>query len=306
MTHFKTFITTTSTLALFAGSAAMADVTAMQVWEDWKENLGIYGSDAVTIGSEDVLGGTVTVSNVAIDFSDDTTSIKADLGDIIFTEQGDGTVNVTMATEMPISIKPKVGGGGAEMSVTNSGLFIVASGEPGAMNFDVKADQYALRMGELIDESGVAVEGDIYVAANNMAGRYVTSGDALRMIDYDLSVGSVDILVDVKEPGGNNAIVMSGKMNELAGNASVTMPEGMSMANPEEMFVEGFATTANYSYGKSDYIFDFNADGSRHWIANSDGKVGRAVRLWVQHQSDRLGRQRRDLDDGRSNGCASA
>jgi len=37
----------------------------------------------------------------------------------------------------------------------------------------------------------------------------------------------------------------------------------MSMANPEEMFVEGFATTANYSYGKSDYIFDFNADGSQ-------------------------------------------
>ena len=263
MTHFKTFMTMTSTAALFAGSAAMADVTALQVWEDWKENLEIYGSDAVTIGSEDVLGGTVTIKDVAIDFSDDTTSIATDIGDIIFTEQGDGTVNITMANEIPLSIKPKTGGGGAELMLTNTGLVIVASGEPGAMNFAVKADQYALRMSELVDETGAVMDGDIYVAANNMSGEYVTSGDDLRTIDYDLTLGSVDLLIDIKEPGGDNAIVMSGKMNEMSGNASIAMPDGIDMSDPETFMMDGFATTANYTYGQSNYIFDFSADGSQ-------------------------------------------
>ena len=271
MTHFKTFITTTSIAALLAGSSAIADVTAVQVWEDWKKNLDLYGDEAVTIGSEDVLGGTVTIKDVAIDFSDDMTSVTADLGDIILTEQGDGTVNVTMATEMPMAIKPLNGGGGAEMTMTNTGLTIVASGDPDAMNYALKADQYAVRMGEFVDESGSVMEGDIYFAANDVSAEYVTSGDALRMIDYDISLGSVDVLVDVKEPGGAGTIVMSGKINDIAGNASVAMPEGMDMSKPEFLMMEGFATTANYSYGQSNYIFDFDVDGSQ---AAGSGTVG--------------------------------
>lgn len=263
MTHFKTLITTASAAALLVGTTAMADVTALQVWEDWKKNLSIYGDDAVTIGSETTLGGTVTIADVGIDFSDSTNTITADLGTMIFTEQGDGTVRVTMTTDMPMSVTPKNGRGGAQMNITNSGLLIIASGVPGAMNYDVKADQYGLRMGELIDEDGTVVDGDIYVAVNNLSGQYNTSGDAMREIDYNVQAGSVDLLIDIAEDKSGNAIVMSGKMNDIAGSASVIMPEGMNMSTPETMFVEGVGFTGDYVIGSANYIFDFEADGSK-------------------------------------------
>ena len=269
MTHFKTFLTTASTVALLGGSSAFADVTAQQVWEDWKENLAIYGQEGFTFGDENLLGGTLTVSDVAINFSDDLTDVTADFGDIIFVEQGDGTVQVTMANAIPMSIKPKDANGGAEMLITNSGLLIVAGGSPDAMTYDVQANQYGFRVDELTDESGAPIEGDLYFTANNFSGQYTTKPGDIRTIDYAVDIEYVDLLVDLTQPNGTETIVMSGKINNISGVAAVAMPDGIDMSKPDTMFVDGFAASGNYSLGESNYIFDLDADGSKvAWSAS--------------------------------------
>jgi hypothetical protein len=51
-----------------------------------------------------VSGGTLTVSDVKIEMSDEASIVAALSGDIALTENGDGTVNITMGTSYPITV----------------------------------------------------------------------------------------------------------------------------------------------------------------------------------------------------------
>ena len=61
MTYSTALRSAVCTAALIAGSAAHADLTAAQVWEDWKSQLEVYGSQNLSIGAEETSSGTVTV-----------------------------------------------------------------------------------------------------------------------------------------------------------------------------------------------------------------------------------------------------
>ena len=89
--------------AILCGTTAYADVTAQQVWDNWTDQMAVYGQ-GFTTGGEDMSGGTLTVSDVKIEMSDEEASIVAALGDIALTENGDGTVNITMGTSYPITV----------------------------------------------------------------------------------------------------------------------------------------------------------------------------------------------------------
>jgi len=57
MTYFKALKATVCMAALLSGSAAVADVTASEVWEDWKSQFDIYGENGVSIGSNRLIFG---------------------------------------------------------------------------------------------------------------------------------------------------------------------------------------------------------------------------------------------------------
>ena len=64
---FARIFSTTSVLALFAGPA-FADLTAPEVWADWKSLMESYGAQVTTAG-EDQSGGTLTVSRLEASFA---------------------------------------------------------------------------------------------------------------------------------------------------------------------------------------------------------------------------------------------
>lgn len=81
--------------ALLCGTTAQADVTAQQVWDNCTNQMSIYDQGFTTTG-EAMTGDTLTISGVKIALSDDETELTADIGDINLTENGDGTVTITM------------------------------------------------------------------------------------------------------------------------------------------------------------------------------------------------------------------
>jgi len=89
--------------AIVCGTTAHADVTAQQVWDNWTNQMGIYGQGFTTTG-EEMSGDTLTISGVKIEMSDDETNLTADIGDINLTENGDGTVTITMADSYPMTL----------------------------------------------------------------------------------------------------------------------------------------------------------------------------------------------------------
>ncbi len=254
MTLKQTFKTGVCLTALLSGQAALADVTAVDVWENWKSNLDLYGEAGVTIGSEDIGDGTVTVTDLGLSMDDGDTAVTANMGNITFTENGDGTVAITMSENYPITISSS-DGSTADMSVTHSGLSMSASGEPEAISYALSADKYSFQV-DNITENGQTIDADVLFAANDVTGNYVVTTGDVRNMAYAMTMGSVDILVDVKDPDSDGTVLISGKINGLFVDANVDLPEGMTFDDPDNLDLTGFAISADYGLADGSYIFD--------------------------------------------------
>ncbi|MDX8350378.1 DUF2125 domain-containing protein [Cognatiyoonia sp. IB215446] len=248
--------------ALVAGGTAQADVTAAQVWEDWKSQMTLYGDDSVSIGGEETSGGTLTVRDLAVDIEDPELTVSAQIGDLVFEEQRNGTVKVTMDESYPITLTG-VDGVVVTLTVAQDALEMIVSGDPGAMNYEISANSYSISLDEVVD-GDITFTGDAQIVANDLTSVYNTTTSDLRNVAYEGSVSSIDLLVDIQIPGGNGEYVTGGgKIENMALNADMSLPVDANFDDPDTMIVDGFSFAGGYSLDNSAYIFDINAEGDQ-------------------------------------------
>lgn len=253
------------TLALLMGTtAAMADLTAQDVWDDWRANMDIYGESGVTVGGESIVGNTLTVTdlNISIDDPDQGTSVQANMPSITFTEQGDGTVLVTTSEAYTFSFQEVSEYFPDEPSsiagqLVQDGLQIVVSGSPEELTYDLTANSYAFEITEFVD-FGEAMPLEATFSLNDMTGTYVVRPGAIREISYAVAASTVDMLMTMNDPEEGIALNFNGEIADLALEADVALPEGFADQDPEEMSFAGFAIDAGYTFGGLSYAFDFD------------------------------------------------
>lgn len=248
--------------ALVAGGAAQADVTAAQVWDDWKSQISLYGEDTVTTGAEEASGGTLVVRDIAMSFEDTDVKVDASLGDLSFEEQGDGTVRVTMAESYPIAITG-VDGVVVKVLVSQDGLEMVVSGDPNALNYAITADSYTIALDDIVD-GDITFTGDVQMVANDLSSTYNTTTDEMRNVAYEATVASIDMLVDIEVPGEEGQYVTGGgKIENMAMSGTMVLPMDADFENPDDLMKNGLSIAGGYSVESSAYIFDMNADGDQ-------------------------------------------
>ena len=248
--------------ALIAGSAANAEVTAAQVWEDWKSQLALYGEDNLTVGTEETSSGVLTVRGLALRASDDEVTAEVTIDAITFNEQSDGTVRVTMDDSYPVVV---TGDDGVVITimVSQQNMEMIVGGEPDALNYDITADQYKIALQDVVD-ADVTFTGDAEITMNDVDMTYNTAVSDLREISYGGTVNSVDILVDFQIPGGNGEYVTGGgKMMGLTTQAEMSVPLDANFEDPDTLIMDGFAIAGGYTVDSADYVFDINAEGDQ-------------------------------------------
>ena len=260
----KIFQTSTIIAAILCGATASADVTAQQVWDNWTDQMDVYGQ-GFTVESEEMSGDTLTISGVKIEMSDDDAGILARLGDIQLTENGDGTVTITTAASYPMTLNltPDYGDPSTiNMTVLQDGLEMIVAGEPDAMIYDINVDRYAISVDSLEGEAGeeVTLE-DAVIAMIDMSGTYTIKTDNLTRIAYQLAIGAVDIDVSFLETGGEGLVKFNGDMADVNMFANMAMPVDMDMDADVPPFNEGLAFEGGYTFGAIEYAFDVDADG---------------------------------------------
>ena len=251
-----------SAMALLAAGPALADVTAQQVWDDWMAQMSVYGDSAITVGSETYEGGVLTVTDLGFNVTgEDGSTATGNLPSLVFTENGDGTVGVTMSEEYPITIStPADSETGSEASdvalaLRQSGMTITVSGDPGALTYDLSAARYALEL-DSVKESGADVPAEALFAFNDISGNYTSTTGAMRDITYDLAAASMDLLLDITNPEDGSHVMLSGKVDQVATQATMSMPLDPA-TDPEMMVMNGLAMNGGYTTGGGQYIFEF-------------------------------------------------
>lgn len=255
----------TATLAaVLCGTAASADVTAQQVWDNWTEQMAVYGQGFTTQG-ETMSGDTLTISGVEISMSDNEAAITAALGDILLTENGDGTVSISVAESYPLTLDltPTYGDPSTvNLVVEQTDMTLLVSGDPEAMVYDIAAARYAFRVDSLEGEAGDEVELDAaLIAMIDIAGQYSVKDDNLTRINYAFEVGAIDIDVLFREPNGGGSVSGNADIADLSLFADIATPIDMDMEAETPPFIDGLAFEGGYSFGDLSYVFDINVDG---------------------------------------------
>lgn len=251
---------------LASTTAAQADVSAGEVWDAWKKQMSIYGETGLTIGTETMDGDTLTVDSLSFVMTDDNEysdmSVAAEMGPIMLTENGDGSVSVTMPDSYPVVVDFGYGDT-ITVTVSQENMSLLVTGTPEAMNYDLSADRYGMEITDMSPDIAeeVTMSGALWM--NDVTGSYQMTSDNLETIAYSMDIGSVEADVTIAENGGDGRFVFAGDVAAMTASANIAMPVGMSFDEMDEMppFAEGFAFDINYGFGQSDYAFSFQERG---------------------------------------------
>lgn len=242
-------------------SGAQAQVTPEEVWQSWQALVTGAGQE-LTVASEKRNGETLEVKGVVLTFKDEQGgSFAANLDTLDFTDQGDGTVKVTMADSYPLTFAFPPGEADAPSSmaltVTQPGLSLVAGGSATETTYDYNAPSVTIKLDEVKDKDGKVSDVAADAVLTNVAGTYNISaqGEATGL-KTEFTAKSAAINFSGKNPETTSDVKVAFSMADLAGRSNGTLLGAEIMANMAAALNAGFTVDSGFTYGAMTFTVD--------------------------------------------------
>ena len=267
--HLKSyFLASTASLA-FAGTA-LADVTAQEVWDSWKgyaEGIG----QTISVGSESYNNGTLSLDdvNMAMAFPDG--KMAGTLQSLVLRELDDGTVEITMSPDYPLSFSVDPSDGetvDVAMVVRQSDLKMIASGEDGTIAYDYDAPQLNVTVDKIF-VGGKEVEQTIELAMTDLGGRYEMTEGERRQIESRSQIASMTMNVDFTDPKTDDDVSITASLQNLTSTSTGMLPLVIDPNDPAWVFSDDFAATGQFQTGASGYDMSVD-DGESTFVLRGD------------------------------------
>ncbi|MEX0369015.1 MAG: DUF2125 domain-containing protein [Tateyamaria sp.] len=262
-------------------TTAFADITATDVWNDWKSYMASSGYDLTA--SETFSGNTVDATNVVM-----TMDIEDDGGDGAFTVtlptlrfvgQADGTVSIEMPAkaEMAMAFSSETE---EDVSViidlTQNAPSMVAAGDPGDLTYTYGAESMQMVLRN-VTVDGVSVGPEIAkvdVTMSDIAQTTRMAVGTLRDIQQEMTVAAVAYDIAFKDPESDDAFELRGQVNNLVLDGSGSVPIDSDPQDLNAMLDDGFAGSGTFRTTGGFYNLSFSGeDGSGTANATSTGSA---------------------------------
>jgi len=125
---------------------ARADLTAPEVWRGWQSS-----GQQISAQGETLTNGTLTLVNVTLAIPLNTAILTATIPRIDLSEQGDGTVAITLSPESDLRLRVQGASGetlNTGFGVALPGLRLIASGDAARQNYAIDAPQITATLTE--------------------------------------------------------------------------------------------------------------------------------------------------------------
>ncbi len=272
------FASSGALVALLAANPALADVTPEQVWTDFKEYFESVGYEVS--GDEAVSSSTMTVSNLVLKMVQEqaNTTSTVSIGQLVMTDQGDGTVSVTVPAEIPMRIVADPAEGDAadiSINVAQTGMQTVVSGDPGDATYTFSANTMTVSLTNLTVE-GEQLPADaaqVSVALNGMQGVSKMSVGDMRSFEQTGTVDKVTYDMSFKDPKGEGSGNFSGSVDAVTLEALGSLPLTIDPDDAAAMFNNGFNAVANFAHsgGKSSFQVEENGTTTQGNTSSQNG-----------------------------------
>ena len=258
----RQFLLTTAFAALIT-TPALADLTAQDVWAEWQ---AIAANSGYTLmaGAQSQSGDTLTVSEVTMSIALPEGTMVGQLGDIAFTERGDGTVAVVLPEEYPL-VFSGTNADGAEfettLTLTHDGLEMIASGEPGRTLHTYGAASIGMA-GDAFEADGEVMPMDLELTMSQVAGEYEVVAGTPMAVRSDLTAVGVAVAFAASDPEGSGDVAsLTATLSDLVSTSSGTMSSFSAMAGLAEMIGQGLSSEAQLSYRDASYQIAGTSEG---------------------------------------------
>ncbi|SHH44425.1 DUF2125 domain-containing protein [Cognatishimia maritima] len=242
----------TALACVFSASAGFADVTAQQVWGDWKSYLEGFGYTVSATETTD--SDTLLVSEVTMAFSvpeaDGTFEIT--MPDMAFQNLGDGTVSIDMPGTSTMVIEGEAEGEEfrvvMEMDLSNATTLV--SGDTDDLTYQYDATSIAVAITEFtIVEEDAPDDIQMSMVMNNVSGSSSVKVGATRDMAQTMSVGSLTYDMQIADDGVN--VALKGALSDVGFDGTASMPIEFDLEDPNALFTSGFSTGGTFTQGSS-------------------------------------------------------
>lgn len=250
-------------IGLLCAAPALADVTAQQVWEAWR---GLAeGAGQTVTGTETRAGDSLTVSDLTLSaVMEDGTAATIGMGDMVFTEQGDGTVAITVAPAYPVQIATVAAEGErVEMAMTirQDDLALVASGTPAAISYEFSAPRIAVGLDRL-EVDATPVEADFDMVMEDATGRYLVEDTSPRRFDSLFDARTVRLTASGADPDEGTRFALAMATSGVSSSSKGTVPDTAVSAELPQMLAAGFDVQGRLAHTGMDYTMQVTEAGA--------------------------------------------
>lgn len=252
---------TTALVLSLTSSGLLADVTPEDVWQAWQNASTAVGT---TVTSESAVrdGDALVVSSVALS---DSAGSAITLETVTFTDNGDGTVTVTLPDSFPIKLVIPATEGDATstasdltIDVNMPGTTITASGTPDAMVYDADAPRMDLKA----DISDSASTGTVEAELTDIQIHHTASNADADSYQEDLSIKSAVITAKGKDIANSTDYALTAKMADFYSTVAVSMPKGSAADAFEVALAKGMTMTSQFGMGASTFDLSLTEAGA--------------------------------------------
>ena len=259
MKHWK-LAGSTAMVTILAGTGAFADVTPEEVWQNWQDMSASYGQ-TVTAESAERDGDTLTATNVAISYDKDGVKVAGSIAELNFTDNGDGTVEVTMSETYPITVTTPAAEGveGAtptdvKVTLTQPDMVITASGSADALSYEFEAPTMTAKLESINGVDAAVIDITAEVALTKMSGSYLVEGsDEAKKVTSDFAAESAKLTVVGADKEKQSDINLTASIADIAGNSNGNFLGAAAMTDLAAALKAGFAVSGGFSHGATTF-----------------------------------------------------
>lgn len=266
-----------SLVAMFGATTALADLTADDVWSDWKSYMESSGYQIEI--TEQRSGDTLTIAEIVMELPlpEGEGDVIVTLGDIALTEQGDGTVSVRYPDVMPISIRASETGEDDEVLVnlTQSGQSLTVSGEPNDLTMAFAASEMRIELAR-VTVAGEVVPPDVARVNLTMGPIALTSKvarDALRSVQQQMTIGTFSYDLAFADPETTDRGSLVGQMSNMSFTGGGDIPFEMDPEDFAQNLKDGLSMSGAFTYENGSSKVE-GTDGSTNFSMESSSTGG--------------------------------
>jgi hypothetical protein len=249
----RMFTSTTALSLVLMAEAAFAEVTPAEVWGNWQALVTSAGQD-LTFENVAESDDQVAVTGAVLTYTDDLGgSFSVSIDNIVFADNGDGTVTVTMSESYLMTLAfPADSEGPSAMTLTvnQPGLSIIAGGSATETSYDFTAPTVAVVLDEVKDEAGTVLDTKADITLTGTTARYLVAseGDETR-VDSSFASEAFALNLSGASPDDTGSGTMTLSLADLKGATKGNLLGAELMANMATALNSGFATDTNMSFG---------------------------------------------------------